>query len=125
MPRRGMDDKPARLVDDNHVVILVDNGKRDILRHSVDGGGLLRGELDGFIPCELEALARRFAVDKHAPFLDGLRRRRARQLFERAGEKSVEPRAAVFFTCLQQDRFHRSCSPGVSRRIFRKRRGNK
>ena len=75
MPRRGVDNKPARLVDNDHIVVLVDNVERNILRHSVDGRGLLGGERDGFIPCELEALARHFAADEHTPFFDGFRRR--------------------------------------------------
>lgn len=40
MARRGMDDEPARLVDDDDVVVLVDNVQRDVLRNGVDGRGL-------------------------------------------------------------------------------------
>ena len=74
---------------------------------------------------ELVALVRRFAVHEDTPVLDGFRRGGAGQVFNCAGEAGVEPRTGIGFTCLQQDRFHRPCSPSFSRRSCCKRRGSK
>ena len=125
MARRGMDDEPARLVDDDDVVVLVDNVQRDVLRNGVDGRGLFGGEFDLLVSRELVALVRRFAVHEDTPVLDGFRRGGAGQVFNCAGEAGVEPRTGIGFTCLQQDRFHRPCSPSFSRRSCCKRRGSK
>lgn len=87
-----MDDEPARLVDDDDVVVLVDNVQRDVLRNGVDGRGLFGGEFDLLVSRELVALVRHFAVHEDTPVLDGFRRGGAGQVFNCAGEAGVEPR---------------------------------
>ena len=115
MPRRGVHDQSRRLIDNDHVLVLVYDVKRDILRHGVDRLRFGERQLHRFAAGEPEAFHRRSSVHQYAARFNELRRRRARQLLRAVCEKGVQPFALRLFSCLEQDRLH-PFSPSSLRR---------
>ena len=65
VPRRGMDDDPGRLVDDEEPVVLVDDAKRNVLGLELHRGGRRSGVGHRLSGAQHMTLARRPAVDRH------------------------------------------------------------
>jgi hypothetical protein len=68
VPRRRVDDDPGRLVDHEHVVVLVGDSKRDLLALQPGRGGLGHGQLDVLPACEPVTLRAHLAVQQRGAF---------------------------------------------------------
>jgi hypothetical protein len=68
--RARMDDHAGRLVDDEHVVVLVDDGKRDRLRLERFRNGRRDLDLHPFTAPQAMGRLQHLPADAHAPLLD-------------------------------------------------------
>jgi hypothetical protein len=91
VPGRGVDDDARRLVDNEQVLVLVRDSKRDVLR--LDDTRTPVRELELHLLPALEAMALRppRAVDERAALADEPLGRRARADFLERREESIEP----------------------------------
>ena len=115
VPRRGVDDHAAGLVDHDHVRVLVHHVERNVLRHDLDRLRFGQRHGDVLAARELIAFADGSPVHRDLAALDEPRRLRAGQAVKARRKKCVEPLIFAFFTCPEQDRFH-GPSPNSSRR---------
>ena len=88
--RCRMHDHAARLVDDDDVAVLVEDGERDILRQDLDGLCLRQME-DDFLPClQLVVGLAHTTADECLPLCDDLLDMGARERGLHAREEAVE-----------------------------------
>ena len=96
VPRRGVNDEALRLVDDDDVLVLVDDGQRDIL--PLRRGRLGRRHDQRYAVPSIDAVARiadRASLDRDLARENQGFQPRARQFGQVEGEHAVEARALL------------------------------
>ena len=91
-PAAGMDDEPGRLVDDDEVVVLVDDGEFDRFACGSAGDRRRHRQRDPRSACDLAArVEHRHAVDGHLALPDQRLQAAARQIALQPRQHPVEP----------------------------------
>ena len=91
--RAGMYDHTRRLVDDEHVVVLVDDRQRERLGAELVGGARRDLDLDTLAALQPMSPLAYDAIDPDVPLLDELLQTGARDIGDARGEPTIEPLA--------------------------------
>ncbi len=113
MPRSRMDHQPRRLVDHDHVPVLIGHVQRDLLWQGLNGLRLREGGLHRLPAVEPGALGSGPAVHRHLPRLDEPGGGGPGQFWQGRGQEAVQTDASALTGDRQAYRFHRPSPPGA------------
>ena len=90
-----MDDEALRLIDDEHVLVLIDNVERDILCSGLDGPRLRQGDGVGGSGLRARVFPHARAAAGHAALGEQALHGAARQLRQTASQKDIHAQAVL------------------------------
>ena len=117
-----MHDHPCGLVDDEHIVVLVDDAQRDRLGTELVGGARRNLDVDARAALQPVRTLARHAIDAHAAHVDQRLQARARDIGDVRREPSIEPLARLGGVDRQGRCLHRVSGAAAGRRSSRSAR---